>query len=176
MSTPNRKNISKRNLRIDHRWIAILITIPLLITTITGVLLLLRQQLDWVQPSSLKQAHVVQWATMDSVLDSITHNKHTKIKSWKDISSVIYKPSKGTIQIRTKKKILIQLNGASAQVLSVKPRRTGWLIQLHEGSYWGKDIRRYIFLPAAIGLLFLLISGGILTFKYYKRKWKKRKK
>lgn len=41
MSMPRRKKIFERHLCIDHRWIAILIIIPLLITTITGVLLLL---------------------------------------------------------------------------------------------------------------------------------------
>lgn len=170
MSTLSTKKYFERNLRIDHRWIAIIIMIPILITTITGTLLLMRNQISWIQPQTLKRDRSEQWATIDQVFDAIRHEPKTHIQSWKEISSIIYKASKGTIQIRTKNKQLIQLDGTSAEILSIAPRRTGWLIQLHEGTYWGKGVRLYVFLPAALGLILLIISGGILTFKHYKRR------
>lgn len=173
MSMSTKKNTTHRNLRIDHRWIAIVIIIPLFITTVTGVFLLLRQQINWIQPETIKQTKVETWATMDQVLRVITRDDSTHIKTWEDVNSIIYKPSKGTIQLRTKRSTLIQLNGTTAKILSIQARRTGWLIQLHEGSYWGKGVRQYIFLPSAIGLLLLLISGVLLIFNHYSRKFKK---
>lgn len=174
MSMLRKKITLSQSLRIDHRWLAIIIMIPLLITTVTGLLLILRQQIEWVQPSSIKLEKVEKWVTMDQVFSVISTDAKTKIHQWKDVSSIIYKPSKGTIQIRTKINTLIQLDGATAKILSIAPRRTGLLIQLHEGSYWSKNVRQYIFIPSALGLLLLLISGGILIIKYYSRKLKKR--
>lgn len=173
MSILARKFNSERMLRIAHRWISIGILIPLFITAATGVLLLLRQQIDWVQPPAIVNESFVaesQWATISQVYASVINNPLTRLHGKKEIGSIIYKPSKGIIQLRTKNKQLIQLEGSTAEILSIAPRRTGWLIQLHEGSYWGKGVRYFVFLPAALGLLLLLISGGILIFKYYNRK------
>lgn len=169
---PSRFNI-ERSLRIGHRWISLLIIIPLLITTTTGALLLLRGNINWIQPPSLKLNHVGQWATIEQVKRALIQDSRTQHYQWQMLSSVIYKPSKGVIQLRTRDNFLIQLDGASAEVLSIAPRRTGWLIQLHEGSYWGKGARLFVFLPAALGLFLLLVSGAILMVKHYKRKFRK---
>ena len=173
MSIVTSKINIERSLRITHRWIALFIIIPLFITTATGVLLLLRHQVEWVQPSSLKLSHVAHWATIEQVLTELKNDPRTHRYKWQDMGSVIYKPSKGVIQLRTRDDQLIQLDGTSAEILSIAPRRTSWLIQLHEGTYWGKAMRLYVFLPAALGLLLLLISGGILIVKHYKKKLKK---
>ena len=63
-----------RSLRITHRWVALVVVIPLIITTTTGVLLLMRHQINWVQPPSLKLSHVVHWVTIEQVMTGITQD------------------------------------------------------------------------------------------------------
>lgn len=76
-------------------------------------------------------------------------------------------------QIRIAQGWQVQMDGSTAGVLSVAPRRTGLLIRLHEGSFWGDATRYYLFFPAALGLLFLLISGAVLFIRYYQRKYRR---
>lgn len=65
------------------------------------------------------------------------------------------------------------MDGSTGGVLSIAPRRKGLLTQLHEGSFWGKAVRYYLFFPAVIGLLFLLVSGAISLFQDYQRQFRR---
>lgn len=159
----------ERFLRVFHRWIAGFILLPMMVTAVTGGLLILRHQLEWVQPASLKQSPPDRWASIETVYAKLLADPKTQVEEWQDIASIIVKPSKGIFHVRTAGGLQVQMAGTDAEILSILPRRTGLLITLHEGSFWGDDVRYYLFFPAVIGLLLLLISGAVLFYRYYQR-------
>ena len=152
-----------------HRWIAMAILLPLVITSLTGILLILRSKFEWIQPNVESYSMPSKWVTIENIYSRLNSDNKNHVKNWKDIKSIIIKPSKGTILVRNSSDEQIQLSAHNGEVLSVHPRRTSFLIRLHEGSYWGTYTRDILFTFEAFGLFFLLISGIILIINYYKR-------
>ena len=50
---PRRRSLTAINRKIHH-WGSILIALPLATVLVTGVLLLLKKDLDWIQPPTIK--------------------------------------------------------------------------------------------------------------------------
>ncbi|MCJ8347493.1 PepSY domain-containing protein [bacterium] len=161
---------NEKILRHFHRGIGYLVCIPMIITIITGTMLILRSYFPWVQPASIKQEVPKTWISMEKTLDLLLANPKSLVKSWKDVKSVKISPNKGLIQVRTKQGLQIQMNGGTGNFLEIAPRRTSFIIKLHEGSYWSPMVRDFIVLPSAIGLLLLILSGMMLLFNHLKRK------
>lgn len=151
-----------------HRWISLLIAIPFLITLVTGITLATRGFNSWVQPSYPKLSSELR-ISFDQVLVAAQSIPEAKIVRWEDVSQIDIRPSSGTIRVRSKNYWEIQIDGASGQVTGNGPRRFPLLIALHEGAFFGPWIRYGIFLPSAIGVLFLLISGVLIFFQPYLR-------
>lgn len=151
-----------------HRWISLLIAIPFFITVVTGILLATRGFNSWVQPSYPKLTSDLK-ISFEQVLQSARTIPEAQIAAWDDISQIDIRPSSGTIRVRSKNLWEIQIDGANGQVTGNGPRRFPLLIALHEGAYFGTWIRYGIFLPSAVGVFFLLISGLLIFFQPYLR-------
>lgn len=160
----------EKSMRKLHRVIGLLITIPMLITICTGLLLIMRSYIPWVQPKTIKQEIPKTWLSLESTTKLLIANPKTLVKEWSDIKYFKITPSKGVIQVRTKQGLQIQLNGETGKVLEIAPRRTTFLVKLHEGSYWSPQVRDFIVMPSAVGLLLLVLSGLVLLFKHFQRK------
>ena len=148
-----------------HRTISLVITVPFLITLITGIVLSLRAYVPWVQPEYAKPAGQLS-TSFEEILRVAQSVPEAKIASWSDVSQIDIRPAKGNIRVRSKHNHWeIQMDGHTGKILQSAPRRVGWLTALHEGAYFGEWIRYGIFFPSSIGVLFLLISGLILATK-----------
>ena len=99
----------------------------------------------------------------------------TQIQNWDDIRSVVFRPSKGIYQVRPHDDWQYQISASTGEILDSSPRRTSFLVKLHEGSYWGNGIRYGLFFPAAIILTFLWASGLYMGVKFYRKRWKRLK-
>src|SRR5690606_10597384 len=62
----------------------------------------------------------------------------------------------------------VQLDSVTGEVLSSAPRRTSWLISLHESFLLGKWGRYAIGVPTALFMLWILGSG---IYLYFYRRW-----
>ncbi|PCJ16415.1 MAG: hypothetical protein COB02_16245 [Candidatus Cloacimonadota bacterium] len=164
--------LKEKNLRKIHRIIGLLIIIPMTITVCTGILLILRSYIPWVQPASIKQDIPKSWISIEQTYKVLLNQPKSLVKNWKDIKSIKISPSKGLIQVRTKQGLQIQINGGNGKILEIAPRRSSFLIKLHEGSYWSSNIRDFIVMPSSIGLLLLILTGIILLIKHKNRKTK----
>ena len=96
------------------------------------------------------------------------------------VNTIIYKPHKGIIQIRTDDRYEYHLSAKTGAIINDGAKRTSLFIRLHEGSFFGTSVRDFIFLPAAILLLISLLTGIYLSYFWFKRELKhsliKRKK
>lgn len=148
-----------------HRNVSLIIALPILITLTTGVLLMLRGQFSYIQPPSVSGASPLTAPTFtaEEALHTLQGIPEAEVKAWKDVSSLIFSPSKGTYQARLKNDYLVQMDAQTGKVLDVAVRRTNLLIELHQGSFFHKKVMLWIFFPAGVGLWFLWLSGMYLV-------------
>jgi uncharacterized iron-regulated membrane protein len=149
------------NLRKTHRLIAIIILLPLIMMVVTGLTLQLRNQFEWIQPKTIKSEL--------TNAPFITPEEIIRIAN-SDVEQIIYRPAKNNISVRLKSGIESQYNAQTGALLKSAPRRSGLLIELHQGSWMGGFGQYFIHLIAGLGLLFLMISGIMIWPLGRKRK------
>lgn len=162
-----------RMMRKYHRWVSIIITLPFVITLVTGIILATRGFNTWVQPeyAPVKTNLTV---SFDQILQAAKSVPEAQIQSWKDVSQIDIRPSTGNIRLRAKTtQWELQIDGVTGQVTGKGIRRFSTLVALHEGAYFGPMVRYGIFFPSALGVFFLLVSGVVIFVQPY---WVRRKK
>lgn len=151
--------MNKNKLRRWHRIVSVIIAIPLSVVVLTGIILQWRGSFEAIQPSTIS-------STIEAgpllTFEQIT----SKIQG--PIDQIIYRPSKNAIAVRMKDGMEIQLHPQTGEVLKSAPRRTSFLIDLHQGSILGGFGQFGIFIATSWGLLFLLVSG-LLIFPWKKK-------
>lgn len=158
-----------------HYWGSIIIAIPLIIVICTGILLLVKKEFTWVQPKTIKANSHLPTPSFLEILDAVKMISKVNVKSWKDIDRLDIRPNKGVIKIRCKNSWEVQLN-YKLKILQIAYRRSDFIESLHDGSFFGKYAKFGIFLPAAIILLLLWLTGIYLFWLPIQSRIKKRKK
>lgn len=153
--------------RKTHYWGAAVCALPILIVLTTGLLLQVKKQLTWVQPSTIKTQSRTPSLNLDEVLIISKTVAQAKIQSWQDINRIDIRPNKGVIKVQSQNHWEIQLNQLSGEVLAVNYRRSDIIEALHDGSFFFDGAKLYLFLPAAFILLWLWISGSYLFVKTF---------
>jgi uncharacterized iron-regulated membrane protein len=141
------------NLRKQHRYVAVVILLPLIMVTITGIMLLLRNQFEWIQPTTVK---------VEKTEGPLLTPEAVMKLAGPGVEQIIYRPGKNNISVRMKDQVEIQYNAQTGELLKSLPRRSGFLIELHQGSWMGPWGQYFIHLMAGVGLLFLIVSGALI--------------
>lgn len=149
------------NLRKIHRIVGLIFFIPLLVISITGIILQLRAEFEYIQPKSVK----VEWEDRPIVSMESLIQKFGK----ENIDQVIWRPSKISLVIRLKGNMEAHIHPWTGEILKEAKRRTNILIELHQGSWMGKFGQYFIHFMTGIGLFFLTLSG--LLIYPFKRKF-----
>jgi uncharacterized iron-regulated membrane protein len=154
--------------RSVHSWGSIIITIPLLVIIVTGIILLLKKDINWIQPATTKSAVIaIPLVSFQQIFNSVKSVKKANINQWSDINKIDISPDKGIIKVIARNNFEIQLDAQTGKVLQVAFRRSDIIEQLHDGSFFNKSLKYIITLPSGIILLVLLITGVILFFQPY---------
>lgn len=162
-----------RFFRKCHRWISIFIALPFAITLTTGTILATRGFNSWVQPSYTPIRSTLN-ISFEKILESARSVPEAEIQNWTDVSQIDIRPATGNIRIRAKNtQWEIQIDGATGQITGTGIRRASLLTALHEGAYFGAVVRYGIFLPSALGIFVLLVSGVVIFAQPYFLKRKK---
>lgn len=113
--------------------------------------------------------------TFDKILEVAKTVEEAKINTWKDIKLLDVRPGKGITKIRAKNNWEIQIHNESAKVLAVNFRRSDIIESIHDGSWFHDAAKLWLFLPSALILLLLSLTGFYLFLKILPSKMKKRK-
>lgn len=159
-----------------HRVFSLWSALPLLIIILTGVLLILRGQFDWIQPPAQNgiQAQVSPQISPGEILLKLQSHPELRVRNWTEVSSVIFKPSKGIYQVRLKNNYEVQYDAQNGRLLHTQYRTTSLLISLHQGSFFGNWVMLWVFFPSGVLLLGLWLSGFLLYVLPLRKKRKKR--
>jgi uncharacterized iron-regulated membrane protein len=159
-----------------HRWGALLTFIPLLLVIVTGLLLQVKKEVPWVQPPTRKGSVKEPRVAWETVLSVCQQEPQAGIESWEDISRLDIQPGKGVIKVQTAKHWELQLDLADGKLLSSNYRRSDWIEQLHDGSFFGDWAKLWLFLPNGLVLLGLWLTGAYLWYLPFYAKRKKARK
>ncbi|MCC6774023.1 MAG: PepSY domain-containing protein [Gemmatimonadaceae bacterium] len=148
--------------RKAHRWGAIAVAVPFLVVIASGLLLQLKKQWSWVQPSEHRGAGPVPVVSLDRALAIARSIPEAGIRSWADIDRVDVRPAKGIMKIIGHSQWEIQVDSETGAVLQTAYRRSDWLESLHDGSWFHPQVKLWVFFPAGVIVLILWLSGMYL--------------
>jgi len=167
-------NKSHRYNRKVHFWGSLLCAIPVVIIVVSGVLLLLKKQSDWIQPPTIKGHKGVPSLSYAQILSRSQSVTQAGITGWQDIKRLDVRPSKGVIKVQANNRWEIQLDQQTGEVLHVAYRRSDLIEEIHDGSFFHDRIKLWLFLPAALVLLTLWGTGiYLLTITLLARRRKR---
>ncbi len=135
----------------------------MVIVIVTGVLLLLKKEVEWIQPSTVKGISTTPTISFDSILASLKNEGNLNVQNWSDIRRIDVRPGKGVMKVQLKNNWEVQIDQHTANVLKSSFRRSDIIESIHDGSFFHDAAKLWLFLPAAV-LLFILWVTGIYLF------------
>lgn len=159
------KGSFRKNNRKVHYWLSAIIAFPLLVVILTGLMLQYKKYVPWIQPTTVTTVHKIPSVSFQDVFLEIRKIESLNINTWSDIDRIDVRPAKGIIKVRLKNNWEVQVNPSTAEVLQVAYRRSDIIEQLHDGSFFGKITQFWVYVPTAIALLILLLSGLYMFFR-----------
>ena len=160
--------------RIVHRWGSIVIALPTLVVLVTGVVLQLKKESQWIQPKTQVGSDQPPQISFAKVLAIAKTVPEAQVQTWDDIDRLDVRPGKGMLKVRCKNRWEVQLDTATGEVLQVAYRRSDLVESIHDGSFFSDVVKLGFFLPTAIVLVVLWGTGLYLFFLPYLAKRKKR--
>ncbi len=161
--------------RSIHLWLSLVIFIPVIIVIASGLLLQVKKEFDWIQPPTQKAQNSRPTLSFDNVLNAVRQVPQANLNDWDDIDRLDVRPVKGIIKVRGKNHWEVQLNAQTGDVLQVAYRRTDTIEAIHDGSWFFDGAKLWLFLPAAILLFVLWVTGIVMLFTTLKSKYRKNK-
>ena len=166
-------------LRQIHHWGSLVIMLQMGLIIGAGLLLILKKEIDWVQPPTAKGVaqNDVPQVTMEELFGTAKSIEELELNTWSELSRVDFKPGKGVVKFVAPNNWEAQIDTATGDVLKVAYRRSDIIESLHDGSFFADWVKLYVFFPSGVMLLILWGSGIYLFFlphiKRAKKKWKK---
>lgn len=147
-----------------HRWGAILSALPLLLVIVTGLLLQVKKQVPWVQPSTQRgqYSHERFDKSWQELLEIVRSVPEAQVGGWKDIERIDVRPSHGAAKVLCANRWEVQVDLATGEILSSAYRRSDLIESLHDGSFFSDAAKLWIFFPNGLILLALWITGAWL--------------
>ena len=157
-----------RNFRVYHRYLGLLLGAFVFISSVTGILLGWKKDVDLLQPPTRKGAttDLQQWlplsdmatrsvAALDSAV-AVKDNPIDRIEARLDKGIVMTIFKEGSWEV--------QLDASTGQVLSVARRHSDWIEKVHDGSIISDLFKLITMNVLGLGLLVLTFTGFFLWF------------
>ncbi|UTW53927.1 PepSY-associated TM helix domain-containing protein [Kordiimonas sp. SCSIO 12610] len=160
-----------------HHWGSIIIAIPLLVMIGAGILLMLKKEIEWIQPKSQKgiEREAIPTRSLAELYEAAKTVEHAGITTWADLERVDVKADKGMVKFVSATNWEVQVDANTAEILQVAFRRSDIIEQIHDGSFFADWAKLWLFLPAGIVLFVLWITGIYLFFLPHVKKWQKKR-
>lgn len=150
-----------------HRWGAIISSLPFLVVIVSGLFLQVKKEFTWVQPPERKTESREPQVSFSQILEAARSVPEAGITDWSKVDKLEMKPRKGFVRVGSVTRYEVQIDIGTGKVLESGPRRTDWLTQIHEGEFPWKPAKLWIFLPSAIVVFGLWITGIYLFLLPY---------
>ncbi len=149
----------KRFARKTHYWASLLVAVPLLVVIGSGILLLVKKEVPWIQPPTIKGFGETPQVSFDEIFEAASGVGVAEIVGWEDIERLDVRPSKGVVKVKSRNSWEVQVDLETGEVLQAAYRRSDLIESIHDGSFFHPGAKLWVFLPAAIVLLGMLLTG-----------------
>ena len=166
-----------RTLRKVHKWIGVFACLFLMTMAATGFLLAIKKRAEWLQPAVIAGAQIdgpEQVIGMDKVFEAV--RGEPGFESFADINRIDYRPGDNVFKVRSDDKLHeVQVDGATGEVLKKAPRNDQLAENIHDMSFFSDAMHDWWLPVVAVGLFSLGLTGVIMFFTPYTRRWKYRR-
>jgi uncharacterized iron-regulated membrane protein len=159
-------NAAKTHRRV-HRMGALLVALPALIIFTTGALLQLKKDVEWVQPATQVGSGDVPEIAFERILEAAASVPEAGVRSWEDVDRLDVRPGTGIVKLRAKSRWEVQIDTRTAEVLQTAYRRSDLIESIHDGSFFHDRAKLWLFLPTALILVVLWVTGVYLFLLPY---------
>jgi uncharacterized iron-regulated membrane protein len=142
-----------------HYWLTLVVAIPFLLIVITGMMLQWKKQVPWIQPPDQRAAKGAPTLALPAILEICAAVPEAAIKSWDDVDRVDFRPRKNLLKVTARNHWEVQIDAGSGAVLQTAYRRSDWIEQLHDGSFFHDHVKLWVFFPASLAMLILWLTG-----------------
>ena len=162
-----------------HHWGSFTIAIPMVIVIVTGILLQVKKEIEWVQPPTSKGVERTATPTMpvNQLFEAAKAIPEMELKSWDELERADFKPGKGVVKFVAPNNWEAQIDTHTGEVLALNYRRSDIIEKIHDGSWFADWAKLWLFLPNGIALFILWLTGMYLfALPHIKKAQKKKKK
>jgi uncharacterized iron-regulated membrane protein len=160
---------SLRSFRVWHRYLGITLLILVLISSLTGILLAWKKNVEILQPSTQKgvSKELSTWKAISELSEIAQSEFIKKYPEQADnaIDRIDVRPNKGIAKVLFEKGSWeVQIDGTSGEVKSIAKRHADWIEQLHDGSIISDLFKLVSMNILGLGLIIMLITGFWLWY------------
>lgn len=168
---------TRRDFRKIHRWGAVLVALPFLVVLITGIFLQVKKEFAWIQPPTQTGSisNENPGIAFPRILDIAINDTDAGISSWADVDRLDVRPDDGIVKVRSRTNWELQIDLGTGEILISQKRRSDIIESLHDGSWFHDQAKLGFFLPSAIIVAALWITGLYLFFLPYFARWQNRR-
>ncbi|MEE2565655.1 PepSY domain-containing protein [Hyphobacterium marinum] len=166
-------------LRDIHHWASPFVMLPLGIMIIAGIFLMLKKDIDWIQPPSQRSAHVTTDApdtSLAALYAAASAIPELEIEAWDQFDRIDIQSDRGIAKFIAPNRWEAQIDLVSLEVLSLEYRRSDLFEQIHDGSFFADWVKTFVFLPVGVILLVLWGTGIWLFFDPHIKRWLRKRR
>jgi uncharacterized iron-regulated membrane protein len=154
----------KKLFRQVHYWLSLAIFVPAAIMFVAGGFLMLKKEIDWIQPATERGVAAAQYpqASFAAMVEAARAHPQAGISDWSDIDRIDLRVDRGIAKLRAHSGWEVQVDTQTAEVLRVAYRRSDLIETIHDGSFFADWVKLYIFLPTGVLLIIMWGTGGYL--------------
>ena len=162
-------------MRQIHYWSSIAILLTGGLIAVTGFLLLLKKDVDWLQPPVPEVSRTgATSARVDHLFHAASRAAPEPLE-WDRIDRIDVRPSKGVAKVITDEASEYQVDLHTFEVVSIGHRGSDVVESIHDGSFFADWVKYFLMIPTAIGL-FILWATGLYLFVLTEIKKRAKKK
>ncbi|HYW52034.1 MAG TPA: PepSY domain-containing protein, partial [Gemmatimonadaceae bacterium] len=137
-----------------HYWASLGIALPFALILVTGVLLQLKKQWSWVQPSEIRGTGTTPVIGLEGVVAAVRTVPSLAVTGWDEVTRMDIRADRGLAKVSVRGGWEVQVDLGTGKVLKSAYRRSDLIESLHDGSFFAGDWTKLgVFLPTAVALI-----------------------
>jgi len=165
----------RKVMRVVHYWVSLAVLLTGGLVAVTGILLLLKKDVDWLQPPVVAASGAgAAEAGVDDLFDAASGAAPAPLR-WDEIDRIDVRPGDGIAKVITDDALEYQVDLYTLEVLSIGHRGADIVEKIHDGTFFSDAVKYLAMLPTGAALLILWISGIYLFFLPRFQKWRKKR-
>ncbi len=161
-----------------HKWTGIALAAVLALTSVTGFMLLIKKKVAWIQPPTVAGApgEPADFISVGRLFDILVAQGHPDFRTANDVDRIDMRPDKRVFRVHSQHNYSeIQVCAVTGGILNVATRRSDFLENLHDGSFFGEWIHAWFMPLVAVALMFMVLSGLWLWIEPMLRKRRRKR-